>query len=223
MSSPTVIGLSPDGARVMVRVGEQTVEVPLEDIRRAERQASRAPLPHEPLSPKVIQQRIRAGESTEAVAQSGGWAVEVVRRYEGPVLAEREHHARLARLSELDGWVVEQLVSGHLRQPAEAVEWDSWLVEGGRWEVQARAGGQALRLTWDPVGRRVQGLDETAQRALRVANVSDDLLTAVLRPVSSGRAGDEPGADLPRGPRRMRVEVPNWDEITQQVTGRERD
>jgi hypothetical protein len=214
-----VLGLSDDGARVVLKVGELTVEVPLEEIRRAERKQRRAPLPDEPLTPKVVQQRIRAGETAQAVADSGGWAVSVVRRYEGPVLAEREHHARQARYTEVDGHVVDDLVSGHLRQPSEAVAWDSWLVDDGRWEVQASAAGQLVRLSWDPGTRRVQALDDDAHRVLRVANVQDDVLTAVLRPVSSARQPDDVGQ--PRAPRRLRAEVPDWADITHQVTGRD--
>ena len=219
MVAHEVIGLSDDGARVVLKVEDLTVEVPLEEIRRAERTQARAPRPDEPLSPKVIQRRIRAGETAQAIADSGGWSVEVVRRYEGPVLAEREHHARQARLTRVDGHLVDELVSGHLRQPSEAVSWDSWLVEDGRWEVQARAAGQVVRLSWNPAAGRVQPLDDDAHRVLRVATVSDDALTAILRPVSSA-----PPADLgeqPRAPRRLRAEVPAWADITQQVTGRD--
>jgi Protein of unknown function (DUF3071) len=214
-----VIGLSDDGARLVLKVGDVTVEVPLEEIRRAERQRGRPQLPDEPLSPKVIQRRIRAGETAQAVADSGGWSVAVVRRYEGPVLAEREHQARQARYAQVDGHLVDDLVSGHLRQPSEMVTWDSWLVDEGRWEVQARAAGQVVRLSWNPGTGRVQALDEDAHRVLRVAHVLDDVLTAVLRPVSSARPSDK--EEQPKAPRRLRAHVPDWADITQQVTGRD--
>lgn len=219
MAAGEVIGLSDDGARLVLKVGDLTVEVPLEEIRRAERKQGRAPLPDEPLSPKVIQRRIRAGETAQAVADSGGWSVDVVRRYEGPVLAEREHHARQARFTRVDGHLVDDLVSGHLRQPSEAVSWDSWLVDEGRWEVQARAAGQVVRLSWDPDTRRVLALDDDAHRVLRVAKLQDDALTAILRPVSSAPHADT--VEPPRPPRRLRAEVPAWADITQQVTGRD--
>jgi hypothetical protein len=214
-----VVGLSEDGARLVLRVGWETVEVPLEDVRRAERRATQAPVPAEPLTPRLIQLRIRCGETAEQVAASGGWEVEVVRRYEGPVLAEREHHATQARRSETDGRLVEELVSAHLGEPPEAVEWDSWLVDDGRWEVQASAAGQAVRLRWDPASRRVHAVDEPARRALRVASVDDDVLTAVLRPVSRSR-DDGPAPAQPPRPNR-RAEVPGWADIARQVSGRE--
>ena len=46
-----VIGLSDDGARVVLKVGDLTVEVPLEEIRRAERKQGRAQPVDAPLSP----------------------------------------------------------------------------------------------------------------------------------------------------------------------------
>src|SRR5919107_203039 len=49
------------------------------------------------LRPREIQARIRAGESAEEVAAAAGVPIEHVRRYEGPVLAEREFVAGQAR------------------------------------------------------------------------------------------------------------------------------
>jgi hypothetical protein len=214
-----VVGLSADGSRLVLRVDGRPVEVALEDVRRAERRAGAAPPPSEPLTPRLIQHRIRSGETAEEVAADGGWPVEVVRRYEGPPLAEREHHAGEARRSEVDGRAVEELVTGHLRQQPDAVEWDSWLVDDGRWEVQATAAGQAVRLRWDPATRRVHAVDEPARRALRVAGVEDDVLTAVLRPVSTGPAAPPPAT--PAAKSGKRAEIPGWADIARQVTGRE--
>src|SRR3954447_10969131 len=49
------------------------------------------------LRPRDIQARIRAGASAEQVARAAGVSVDRVRRFEGPVLAEREHIATLAQ------------------------------------------------------------------------------------------------------------------------------
>ena len=216
-----VVGLSVDGACLLLRIDGETVEVPLEDIRRAERRASRAPAPDEPLTPRLIQLRIRSGESSKEIALSGGWPVESVARYEGPPLAERAHQASAARRTEVEGRPVEELVAAYLRQSTDAVEWDAWLVEDSRWEVRAACGGQAIRLRWDAASRRVQALDEQGRRALREAAVDDDVLTSVLRPVST--AGDTGAAAAPpsRVGRRTHAEVPGWADISRQVTGRE--
>src|SRR6204780_4364547 len=50
-----------------------------------------------PLRPKEIQARIRAGETVEEIADAAGIAVERVRWFEGPVLAERAYIADQAQ------------------------------------------------------------------------------------------------------------------------------
>jgi len=49
------------------------------------------------LRPREVQALIRRGLSAEEVADRAGWTVEKVRRFEGPVLAEREHVAQVAQ------------------------------------------------------------------------------------------------------------------------------
>jgi hypothetical protein len=49
------------------------------------------------LRPREVQARVRAGATAEDVAAACGWPLDRVRRYEGPVLAERAHVADLAR------------------------------------------------------------------------------------------------------------------------------
>ena len=51
--------------------------------------------------PKDVQAMIRSGLTSEEVAERAGWPVEKVHRYEGPILAEREHVAGLARRARL--------------------------------------------------------------------------------------------------------------------------
>ena len=221
MADVEVVGLSADGARLVLRINGETTEVPLEEVRRAERQAARRPAPEEPLTPRVIQQRIRCGESAKEVALSGGWTVETVARYEGPPLAEREHQATSARRTEVDGRLVEDLVAAYLRQSVDALSWDAWLVEDTRWEVRAAYGGQAIRLRWEAAARRVHALDEQGRRALRETAVDDDVLTSVLRPVSSTREDEAAPVPTPKAGRRTHAAVPLWDDIARQVTGRE--
>src|SRR3984885_5280123 len=52
-----------------------------------------------PLRPKEIQARIRAGETVEEIADAAGIAVERVRWFEGPVLAERAYMADQAQIA----------------------------------------------------------------------------------------------------------------------------
>ncbi|TFI23146.1 DUF3071 domain-containing protein, partial [Micrococcus endophyticus] len=57
----------------------------------------------EPLSPREIQQRIRAGASVEQVARESGNAFSRIRTYGYPVLAERGWMAQQAQAVEV--WV----------------------------------------------------------------------------------------------------------------------
>jgi len=99
-----------------------------------------------PLRPRDIQARIRAGESAADVAVAAGIPLERVRRYEGPVLAEREHMAVMARRTALRGSVLNDspapllgdVVTQRLRERGidpDAAGWDSWRREDARWQV----------------------------------------------------------------------------------------
>ena len=94
-----------------------------------------------PLRPKEIQARIRAGETVEEIADAAGIAVERVRWFEGPVLAERAYMADQAQQSSVRrqgdstpgprlGEIVAERMKAFGSEPDDA-QWD--------------AAGQALR------------------------------------------------------------------------------
>ena len=227
MRPATVEGLTPDGLTLLVRLDEelggQVVAVPLAEVRRAQRTAPTLPLGGGP-SPREVQQRIRAGESAEDIARGCGLPVADVARYEGPVLAERAHHARLAAAVDVDGRRVEDLVDEHLARVAGAdapVRWDSRQTDPWRWEVTASAGRHAVLLAWDPRAQRVDPVDEPARQAFGHAPPPPDVLEEVLRPVRRAPAAErEPGVVPPA--RRGRAQVPLWDEIDAGVRGEAR-
>ena len=78
-----LLAASDDGARFRIEIDE----VLQSRIRQAQPEPSTGPKP----SPREIQSLIRSGLSTEDVAQVTGASVEYIRRFEGPVIAEREH------------------------------------------------------------------------------------------------------------------------------------
>ena len=86
--------VAPDGARFRVRIDEPLRAAVRRDRPQLEQLRAESA---GTLSPREIQARIRAGATTQEVADSAGLPVERVRRYEGPVLAEREHVAEQAR------------------------------------------------------------------------------------------------------------------------------
>ena len=99
-----------------------------------------------PLRPKEIQDRIRAGETAEEIADSAGLPVDRIRRFEGPVLAEREYRSQEAQRATVRGMtetgpgprlgdIVGQRLTD-LGSPPEEAEWDSRKRPDGNWQVQ---------------------------------------------------------------------------------------
>ena len=85
---------APDGQRFRLRIDEPLRAAVRRDRPQLEQlRAARAGS----LSPREIQTRIRAGSTAQEVADEADLVVEQVRRYEGPVLAERAFIADQAR------------------------------------------------------------------------------------------------------------------------------
>jgi Protein of unknown function (DUF3071) len=131
-----------------------------------------------PLRPKEIQARIRAGETVEEIADAAGIAVERVRWFEGPVLAERAYMADQAQTASVRrhgdstpgprlGEVVTQRLKVVGADPEDA-QWDAKKRGDGSWEVQLTftSGGRLHVAEWvfDPRRRHVLPADDNAAR-----------------------------------------------------------
>ena len=134
-----------------------------------------------PLRPKEIQARIRAGETVEEIADAAGIAVERVRWFEGPVLAERGYMADQAQLASVrrpgdaipssPGPRLGEIVTERLKvvgaDPEEA-QWDARKLGDGSWLVQLTfiSGGRLHDAEWnfDPRRRHVVPADDNASR-----------------------------------------------------------
>jgi Protein of unknown function (DUF3071) len=131
-----------------------------------------------PLRPKEIQARIRAGETVEEIADAAGIPVERVRWFEGPVLAERGYVAQQAQTASVRrqgdstpgprlGEVVAERLTDLGADPDDA-QWDSRKHGDGSWQVQLafRAGGRLHIAEWlfDPRRRHVLPADDNASR-----------------------------------------------------------
>jgi hypothetical protein len=131
-----------------------------------------------PLRPKEIQDRIRAGETAEEIADAAGVPIERVRRFEGPVLAERAYRAEEAQRATVrqpgdsgPGRTLGDLVTEGLRatgvDPADA-EWDSRKRADGGWQVSLSfsSGSRPYLAEWvyDPHRRHVAPADDIATR-----------------------------------------------------------
>jgi hypothetical protein len=131
-----------------------------------------------PLRPKEIQDRIRAGETAEEIADAAGVPIERVRRFEGPVLAERAYRAQEAQRAALrppggsgPGRGLGDTVSGRLRElgvDPEDADWDSRKNSDGTWQVRLvfSSGSRSQVAEWmfDPRRKHVAPADDTAAR-----------------------------------------------------------
>ncbi len=131
-----------------------------------------------PLRPKEIQDRIRAGETAEEIADAAGLPIDRVRRFEGPVLAEREYRAQEAQRATIraagdsgPGPVLGEIVADRLAEAgagADDVRWDSRKRPDGNWQVQLAiaTGGRAQIAEWvfDPRRRHVAPDNDLAAR-----------------------------------------------------------
>ncbi len=134
-----------------------------------------------PLRPKEIQARIRAGETVEEIADAAGIAVERVRWFEGPVLAERAYAADQAQLASVRrqgdaipsspgprlGEIVTERLKALGTDPEDA-QWDARKLGDGNWQVHLTftSGGRLHTAEWnfDPRRRHVVPADDNAVR-----------------------------------------------------------
>jgi hypothetical protein len=111
------------------------------------------------LPPRVIQSRIRAGETPEQVAAASGTRVERIMRFAHPVIQERARVAEQGRdarvrLSEGSPSVVlQQFMAERLRlidSDLGAVTWDAYKSDDGSWQVTGawRAGDKSGTTRW---------------------------------------------------------------------------
>ncbi len=155
------------------------------------------------IRPREIQAMVRSGMTAQEVAERSGWDIEKIRKYEAPVLAEREHVASLARASRLrsrsGGGLGPTLANRALERltqrdvPTEDVVWDSWRSHEGHWAVVLTfaAGGRQRQATWafDPATSHVSPADDEARW------LSEDERSGMTAPIPTTGAP----ASTPRG------------------------
>ena len=190
-----VVAVTNDGTRLVLKAADSTeYTLPIDERLRAAVRNDRARLGQieieveSHLRPRDIQARIRAGASAEEVAQLAGIPVDRVRRFEGPVLAERAFMAERARKTpvrrpgentgpQLGEAVQERLLLRGAEK--DTVQWDSWRRDDGTWEVLLvyRVAGEPHSASWtyDPPRRLVQAVDDEARALI---GETDDTIAA---------------------------------------------
>jgi hypothetical protein len=224
MRSLRLVALSADGKHIVLAAdvpdsmddGER-FELPIDDRLRAvvhgdAPQQTAVEQGHD-LPPRVIQARIRAGESPEQVAHASGTKVERIMRFAHPVLQERARVAEQARdarvrLSEGTPSIpLEQFMSERLRllgADLDAVRWDAHRSEDGTWQVRAawRAGHKSGTTRWsfDLPAKTVTPVDATTMdfaEGTRLVRVVPDVPVGLpaapisRRSISALRGADE--------------------------------
>ncbi|MFJ2937324.1 septation protein SepH [Streptomyces sp. NPDC087219] len=194
-----VVAVSNDGTRLVLKAADSTeYTLPIDERLRAAVRNDRARLGQieieveSHLRPRDIQARIRAGASAEEVATMAGIPVDRVRRFEGPVLAERAFMAERARKTpvrrpgensgpQLGEAVQERLLLRGAEK--DTVQWDSWRRDDGTWEVLLvyRVAGEVHTASWtyDPPRRLVQAVDDEARALI---GETDDTIAAAPEP-----------------------------------------
>lgn len=163
-----------DGTRFVVPVDDR-VRAALRPRRQSEGEGDG---PASSATPREVQAMIRAGQTAEEVADGTGWELARVQRFEGPVLAEREHVVGLAKAAHVraqgrtDGsHTLERRVRERLQSrgvtPADT-GWDAARSDNqAPWTVLVvfRAGGKERRATWhyDVHDRSIEALDDEAR------------------------------------------------------------
>jgi hypothetical protein len=214
MRTLRLVALSDDGKSLILSAdgadadGER-FELPIDDrVRAAARGDSRrltqidVDLGTE-LPPRVIQARIRAGETPEQVAAASGTRVDRIMRFAHPVIQERSRVAEQARearvrLSEgSPGVALQQFMAERLRlidSDIDAVVWDAYRSDDGTWQVSGawRAGDKSGRTRWafDLPSRTVAPSD--------AATMDFAEGTRLVRVVPDVPAGLTPGAAVQR-------------------------
>jgi len=181
-----------------------------------------------PLRPKEIQDRIRAGETADEIADAAGIPIERIRRFEGPVLAERAYRAQEAQRATIRspgdsgpgpplGDIVAERLAECGASPDDA-QWDSRKRADGSWQVQLMfiAGNRPQMAEWvfDPRRRHaVPANDDAARLSLSGPDrppgrlAPEEPATATVTPIASrlgalGAHPAEPRAEATRPPAR---------------------
>ncbi len=185
MRTLRLVALSDDGKRlVLAAEGPESAdsgerfELPIDDRLRAAARGDARRLTQidvdlgTELPPRVIQARIRAGETPEQVAAASGTRVERIMRFAHPVIQERARvaeQAREARVRLTEGSpsvALHQFMADRLRlidTDLEAVTWDAHRTDDGTWQItgvwQAGEKSGTTRWSFDIPSRTVAPFD----------------------------------------------------------------
>ncbi|WP_277455576.1 septation protein SepH [Janibacter sp. DB-40] len=148
--------------------------------------------------PREVQAMIRAGATADEVCARTGWDLDKIARFEGPVLAEREHVAERAQAVRMRGATQsgdQETLGDRARArfagrgvESSSVEWDARRSEDGQWTVSATfvAGGRERNATWwfDVPGMSVVAKNDEAKWLSEADAPAGPVPSSVHRPTA---------------------------------------
>lgn len=182
MTRVNLVGPAEDGLHLVVETdgGERFTLAITDELRHAVRYSRPKYVPadeandSEGLTPKQIQQRIRAGLTAAELAELTGASVAALEKFEPPVIAERAYVAELARTTrigrepsgpELGELVIDRLAGRGVA--TEAIVWDAWREVEEPWQVAVDfvIEGRTIRAQWtfDHQSRTLTAEDDEAR------------------------------------------------------------
>lgn len=231
MTRVNLVGPADDGLHIIVETdaGERFMLPLTDELRHAVRYARPKAL-HEPdeadgssLTPKDIQQRIRAGLTAAELSELSGMAIEALEKFEPPVIAERAYVAELARTTRIGrdasapllGELVTDRLAGRGVEPDD-VRWDAWREVDEPWQVAVdfRVDGRSVRALWsfDHASRTLTAEDEES-RWLTETELLD--VPIPVRHLSAVRAAEATAEVLPLPETRPAMPAPSLDNQTE--------
>ena len=193
-----LVAISDDGERYLIAVDE--------GLRSAFRSSGSEPRVQTRVSPREIQSKIRAGLSAEEVASATGISIEDVKRFEGPVLAEREFVITTAKSVAVNTVLGAELgeqpgtfgaaIQFRLHQlGAREERWASWKEEQGQWVIKLTFSISEIehdaRWRFDPRKQALSPLNSDAENLSRQGDLSGSLIPRLRAVDGSDSAPDE--------------------------------
>lgn len=211
-----LLGVSDDGSHLLLEGPDGSpYALPLDERVHAALRGDRARLGQlqieleNQITPREIQARVRAGQSAEEIAHAAQVPVERVRRFEGPILLERQHIAELAqttnvrRVTDSSSHPLSEVVGERLEARGvdlEELEWDARKREDGRWAVRLEYthGGRSRMAVWlfDHQRRTLEPHDDEASWL-----IGDERAVPERARTRRGRPQPAPSEDPPAPPR----------------------
>ncbi len=198
-----LIGVHDDGQHLVVTddAGAEyrlRIDDKLRAAARRDRPAEEPQIPPEQVTPRDVQAMIRAGATADEVATRTGWDLAKIARFEGPVLAEREHVAARAQSVRMRGTDTSGAPETLAQRAAarfatrgvepDAVSWDACRDAEGQWTVSAIfvAGGRERSATWwfDQAGMSVVAKNDEAKWLSEADAPSGPVPSSVHRPTA---------------------------------------